>query len=177
MSKWKIDSDHSVAAFSIKHMMVVNIRGQFNSISGMIDFNQEDFGRSSVEVTIDVPGLTTGNKKRDEHLFSQDFFDVSKYPAITFQSSKIEKTGDNRGRVAGNLTIRGIMLPVTLDVDYFGPVKSPSELGGETTMGFRAATVIKQTDFGMKWNMPISGGALLGEDVELNLEIEADLIE
>ena len=178
MSKWKIDPDHSVAAFAIRHMMVVNIRGQFNNISGTIDFDPADISRSSVEVTIDAANLTPGNKKRDEHLSTQDFFEISKYPAIVFKSTNIEKAGNNIGRVTGNLTLHGVTRPVNLDVEYSGPVKSPSAMGGETTMGFRTSVVINRSDYGMEWNVPLEGdGMMLGKDVELTLEIEADLVE
>lgn len=178
MSKWKIDPDHSVAAFAIRHMMVVNIRGQFNSISGTIDFNPADISRSSVEVAIEAASLTTGNRKRDEHLLTQDFFEISKYPLIVFKSTGIEKTGNNIARVTGNLALHGVTRPVNLDVEYSGPVKGPAAMGGETTMGFRTSVVINRTEYGMDWNVPLEdGGLMLGKDVELTLEIEADLME
>jgi len=178
MSKWKIDPDHSVAAFAIRHMMVVNIRGLFNNISGTIDLDPVDISRSSVEVTIEAASLTTGNKKRDEHLLTQDFFEISKYPLIVFKSTGVEKTGNNTGRVTGNLTLHGVTRPVKLDVEYSGPVKGPAAMGGETTMGFRTSVVIDRSDYGMEWNVPLEdGGLMLSKDVELNLEIEADLIE
>jgi polyisoprenoid-binding protein YceI len=159
-------------------MMVANLRGQFGKISGTIDFDPANPARSSVEATIDVTSLTTTNKKRDEHLFgATDLFDISKYPEIVFKSTRVERPGDNRARVTGDLTMHGVTRPVTLDVEYFGPVKGPEDLGGETTIGFAATTSINREDFGITWNVPIENGLLLGKDVQITLDIEADLVE
>ncbi len=178
MAKWNIDADHSVAAFAIRHMMVTNIRGQFNQISGAIQFDPSDPARSSVEATIDISSLTTGNRKRDDHLLSADFFEASKYPEIVFRSSKVEKTGSNRGRITGDLTMRGVTRPVAMDVEYFGPVKSPPDLGGETTIGFTASLTINREDFGILWNMPLGDNDLMvGKEAQIILDIEADLAE
>lgn len=174
MAKWNIDLDHSVTAFSIRHMMIANVRGQFNKISGTIHFDPPDVTKSSVEVTIAVNSIWTGIKKRDEHLQSPDFFDEAQYSVITFKSTKIESLGGNRCRVNGNLTIHGITHPVTLDVEYFGPVKSPFD---GTSIGFTATTRINREDYGITWNVPLEGGGLMvGKDVEITLDVEADLI-
>ncbi|MEW6117085.1 MAG: YceI family protein [Nitrospirota bacterium] len=175
MSKWMIDPDHSVAAFAIRHMMIAFVRGQFNKITGTIQFDPEDITRSSVEMEIDVASLTSGIKKRDEHLLSADFFEVEKYPKITFKSMGIEKTGTNSGKVTGDLTIHGVTRSVTLEVSFFGPVKSPF---GETSMGFSAATSLNREGFGIMWNEPMEkGGLMIGRDVEITVDIEADLAE
>jgi len=178
MAKWNIDPDHSVVAFSIKHMMVANLRGQFGKISGTIDFDPANQVRSSVAATIDVTSLTTTNKKRDEHLFgATDLFDISKYPEIVFKSARIEMTGGNKAKVTGDLTMHGVTRQVILDAEHFGPVKSPEDLGGETTIGFAATTSLNREDFGITWNMPIENGFLLGKEVQITLDIEADLVE
>ncbi len=178
MDKWNIDADHSVAAFAIRHMMVTNIRGQFNQISGAIKFDPSDPASSSVEAAIDVSSLTTGNRKRDDHLLSADFFEVSKYPEIVFRSAKVEKTGSNRGKIIGDLSMHGLTRLVTMDVEYFGPVKSPPDLGGETTLGFTASLTINREDFGILWNMPLGDNNLMvGKEVWITLDIEADLAE
>ncbi len=175
MEKWIIDPDHSVAAFSVKHMMVTNVRGQFNKIAGTIHFDPSDIAHSSVEAEIDVSGIYTGIKKRDEHLSSPDFFDIAKYSKIVCKSTGVEITASNQAIVAGNLTIRDITHPVVLDVEYFGPVKGTE---GETTMGFSAATRINREDFGMTLNYPLEGsGFVIGKEVEITLEVEADLAE
>ncbi len=178
MAKWIIDPDHSVASFSIRHSMVANIRGTVTGISGTVVFDPGDVEKSSVEASIPVSGLTTGIRKRDEHLFSADFFEVEKYPVMTFRSATVEKTGSNRGKVAGDLTIRGITKTVIMDAEYFGPVKGPEELGGETSMGFSASFTINREDFGMMWNVPFgSGNLVVGREVQITLDIEADLSE
>jgi polyisoprenoid-binding protein YceI len=175
MSQWIIDPDHSVVAFAIRHMMIAFVRGQFNKVTGTIRFDPEDITRSSVEMEIEVASLTTGIKKRDEHLLSADFFEAEKYPKINFRSTKIEKTGTNSGKVTGDVTIHGITRPVTLEVNFFGPVKSPF---GETSMGLTAMTVLNREAFGIMWNEPIEkGGLMVGRDVELTIDIEADLAE
>ncbi|MEW6109418.1 MAG: YceI family protein [Nitrospirota bacterium] len=174
MSKWSIDPDHSTAAFAIRHMMIANVRGQFNKITGAIDFAPEDIEKSTVEVAIDVASLVSGVSKRDDHLRSPDFFDASGYPDIKFRSTKIEKTGDSRCRVSGDLTIHGVTHPVSMEVEFTGPVKSPF---GETSMGFSAALTINREDFGITWNQPMeNGGFMVGKEVRISLDIEADLV-
>jgi len=176
MKKWIIDPDHSVAAFTVKHLMVTKVRGLANKISGAIYFEPDKIAASSVKAEIEVSSLTTGVKKRDEHLQSPDFFDVSKYPKITFSSTRVEQTGANSGRITGDLTIHGATRTVTFDAEYFGPVKSP--LGGEITIGFSAKTTINREDFGIIWNVPIEGGGfMVSSDVDITLDIEADLVE
>lgn len=177
MAKWTIDAAHSVAAFSVKHMTVANVRGQFNNITGTIEFDQANPGSSSVTAEIEVAGITTGVRKRDDHLLSADFFDASKYPKITFKSTTVEGTGGNRARISGDLTIRGITRPVTMEAEYFGPVKSPENLGGETTVGFSASLMINRQDFDIRWNVPLDGSLMVGNEVRINLDIEADLVE
>lgn len=178
MAKWNIDPDHSVAGFTVKHMMVANIRGTLTGITGTIFFDPAAIGSSSVEASLPLAGLSTGNKKREEHLMSADFFDAGSYPTITFRSTKVEQTGDNRSRITGDLTMRGIKRPVTMETEFFGPVKSPAELGGETTVGFSAALSINREDFGIMWNLPFDKDKLaVGKEVEISLDIEADLTE
>jgi polyisoprenoid-binding protein YceI len=174
MAKWVIDADHSVAAFSVRHMMVSNVHGQFNKISGTVQFDSSDMARSSVEVEIDAAGLYTGIQKRDEHLRSPDFFDVAKYPLILFKSGRVESLGGNRFSVTGALTIHGITRPVTFDAEYLGPVKGTEE--GETVIGFTASTTINREDFGIMWNVALleKGGVVVGKDVQISLDIEAD---
>jgi polyisoprenoid-binding protein YceI len=175
MAKWIIDPDHSVASFVVRHLMVAKVRGQFNRISGTIHFDPSDMANSSVEVAIDASGIYTGIQKRDDHLRSPDFLDVESYPQITFKSTKIEVTRENRFRVTGDLSIRGVSCPVTLDAEYNGPEKSPY---GETSMGFAATTRINRGDYGMTWNVLLeSGGVMVGKEVLIVLDAEADLTE
>jgi polyisoprenoid-binding protein YceI len=176
MATWKIDPDHSAATFTIKHMMVTNVRGLFSKVTGTIQFEPADPGGCAVEATIDVSSLSTGNRTRDDHLFSADFFELSKYPEIVFKSTKVQKGEGNRIKVTGDLTLHGVTRPVTMDVEYSGPVKSPPDMGGETTIGFAATTVITREDFAIQWNVPIEdGGVVAGHEVRIALDIEADL--
>ncbi len=175
MKKCVIDPDHSVACFAIKHMMIANVRGMFHKVGGMIRYDPENPERSSVEAEIDVASLSTGVKKRDQHLLSDEILDAKKYPRITFKSARIQMDSKNRGKITGDLTIHGVTRPVTLDVEFHGPVKSP--FGGEITLGFIASARIDREDFGVNWGSdPLEGGGLMAsKDVEITLDVEADL--
>jgi polyisoprenoid-binding protein YceI len=156
-------------------MMVANVRGQFNRISGTIYFDPDDMANSSVEVFIDASGIYTGIQKRDDHLRSPDFLDVESYPQITFKSTNVETTRENGFRANGNLSIRGINRTVTLDAEYNGPEKSPY---GETSMGFTATTHVDRGEYNMTWNVLLeSGGVMVGKEVLITLDAEADLTE
>lgn len=178
MAKWNIDPDHSVASFVVRHMMITDIRGTLTGITGTIFFDAAEIERSSVEASLPVAGISTGNKKREEHLMSADFFEAERYPTITFRTTKVEKIGSNRGKISGDLTMRGITRPIVMEAEYFGPVKSPPELGGETTLGFTASLRVNREDFGIMWNVPFDKGNLVvGKEVDITLDIEADLAE
>lgn len=173
MSKWVIDPDHSVAAFVVRHMMVANVHGQFNKIKGVIHFDKADIPNSSVELSIDVSGIYTGIQKRDDHLRSPDFFDVEKYPYMTFKSTKTEITEKNRLKVFGDLTIHGITKQIDIEVAYSGPEHSPY---GETSMGFTARVKINREDYGIMWNVELkNSGFMVGKEIQIVLDIEADL--
>ena len=176
MSIWTIDPDHSVAAFAVKHLKVAYVRGQFNKISGTVTFDPADIAETTVEAMIDAVSLLTGIKKRDDHVMSTDFIGVATYPLITFRSTKVEVAGANRAKLTGDLMIHGITRPVTMDVAFSGPVKSP--FGGEVTMGFRAALTIDRFVFGVSWNEIMEdGGFMIDKDVHITIDIEADLKE
>ena len=174
-SKWKIDPDHSVAAFSIRHMTVAFVHGQMNEVSGSINLDPGNIAGMDIEFEIGVSSIITGIRKRDDHLKSADFFDTENYPQITFKSNKVEKTGENTCIVIGDLTVQGITKTVTLDVEFAGPVKSPF---GETCIGLTGKTVLNREDFEMTWNEALeNGGSMVGKEVEVSVDIEADLTE
>ena len=174
MAKWVIDPDHSMARFSIRHFMIANVEGLFSGMTGLVQFDAPDLGRLSAEVDIDVKSLTTGHLERDEHLLSADYFDAEKYPKILFKSTKVEPAGNNRGKVTGDLTIRGIKRPVTLEFEFFGPVKSP--FSGKSCVGFSAIGKVSREEYGMTWNEVMEGGGVvIGKDVQIQIEMEADL--
>lgn len=177
MAKWIIDPDHSVAAFSVLHLMIARVHGQFNRLAGTLLFDNEKQAGFSLELAVDAAVIYTGITKRDEHLRSPDFFEVAKFPAITFQSTGFEARANHKALIIGSLTIRGVTREVTLDAVFSGPVKTPEDLGGEMTIGLSAMTTINREDFGIVWNVPLPGeGLMIGRDIDISLEIEADLI-
>lgn len=167
---WSIDSSHTRAGFSVRHMMIANVHGQFEKVSGTVDFNEQDPARSSVDVQIDVASLNTRDEKRDAHLRSPDFFDAETYPVMTFKSRRVEKLSNSHGRLIGDLTIRGLTREVALDVEYTGQAKSP---WGTTSAGFTATAKINRKDWGLNWNVALeTGGVLVGDTVTIQIEAE-----
>jgi polyisoprenoid-binding protein YceI len=176
MAKWVIDIDHSVARFSVRHFMIANVVGLFSKMSGVILFDPPDLARLSVEAEVGVQNLTTGHAERDEHLLSPDYFNAAKYPKILFRSTRVESVRKTHFKITGQLTMLGITNPITLEADYFGPVKSP--FSGKTCIGFSATGKINREDYGMKLEVPMEGGGLVvGREVEIALDTEADLVE
>jgi polyisoprenoid-binding protein YceI len=175
MSQWNIDPDHSVGSFTIRHMTVAFVHGQMNKVAGTISFDPDTFTDISVQFDIDVESIITGIGKRDDHLKSADFFDIEKFPQITFKSQSAERTGFSSCNITGDITIHGITKSITLETDILGPVESPF---GETTLGITGTTVINREDFGLKWNEPMgNGGFMVGKDLKISMNIEADLVE
>jgi polyisoprenoid-binding protein YceI len=173
MPTWTIDPDHSVAAFTIRHMMITLVHGMANRVSGTIAFDPADPASVSVEAHIDVASLTTGVPQRDAHLHSPDFFDAERFPAIHFRSTGAELMAERELLVRGELTVRGVTRPVVLDVAFSGPVTSDD---GDTSMGFQATTALNREDFGLAWNVPVGKtGFMVGKHVNLSVDIEADL--
>jgi len=174
VSQWNIDPDHSVGSFSIRHMTVAFVHGQMNTVSGTISFDPDNITALSIRFEVDVSSILTGITKRDDHLKSDDFFDVAKYPKIIFQSTGAERSGFHSSIIRGDLTIHGITKPITLETDILGPVQSPF---GETTLGLTGRMVLNREDFGLTWNEPMgNGGFMVGKEVEVSMNIEADLV-
>jgi polyisoprenoid-binding protein YceI len=174
MAKWIVDPDHSVAAFSILHMMISHVRGQFNNIAGTVNFDPQNIAGSSVELTIETASVVTGIQKRDDHLKSPDFLDAGKYPEISFKSALIGSVEGNHANVIGELTLHGVTRQITVAAEFSGPVKDP--FGDGLSMGFTASTTINREDFGMDWNQPMEdNGIMLSREIRLNIDLEADL--
>ena len=170
-STWNIDPTHSAIHFAVRHMVVSKTRGRFAKWSGKILFDPENPVASSVEVSIDPASIDTADAQRDGHLRSPDFFDVEKFPTASFKSTRIEAAGGDGYRVTGDLTLHGVTRPVVLNATYEGAGKDP--WGGERA-GFSASLTIDRKDFGLEWNKALeTGGLLVGEKVELTLEVEA----
>jgi len=170
MSTWKIDSAHSEINFSVRHMMITNVRGQFDKFSGTVEFDEQNPANSIVDVQIDANSINTREPQRDGHLRSPDFLNTEKYPYLVFKSKRIELVDANRGRITGDLTIRDITREVVLDVEYAGMVKSPF---GHTSAGFTATTKIKRKDWDLNWNVALeTGGVLVGDEIKIDIELE-----
>ena len=168
---WKLDPAHSSAEFKVKHMMISNVKGTFSGLSGTLTENTLDSTLSSVEASVDISTVNTGDAQRDGHLKSADFFDVEKYPTITFKSTNVERKGEDEYRVTGDLTIHGVTKPVTLAVE--GPTAPGKDPWGNTRIGLSATTKINRKDFGLGWNAALeTGGFLVGEDVQITIEAQ-----
>jgi polyisoprenoid-binding protein YceI len=171
VSTWNIDPTHSVAEFKVKHMMISNVKGQFAKVSGVLTLDESDLSNSSVEATIDVSTIETRDAQRDGHLKSADFFDVEKYPAMTFKSTSVKLGKDGEGEVAGDLTIRDVTRKVVFAVE--GPTEPGKDPWGNTRIGVSATTKISRKDFGLIWNAALeTGGVLVGDDVTITLDVQ-----
>jgi polyisoprenoid-binding protein YceI len=167
---YQIDPAHSVAGFTVRHMMVSNVSGAFSKLSGTVDFDSNNPSQSKIDVTIDPASVDTRNSGRDNDLRSANFFDVANYPAITFKSTRVDKAGEGKYRVVGNLTIHGVTKEVVLDVD--GPTPEVQAQGAFRT-GASATTKIDRKDFGIIWNRALdSGGVVVSDEVRINFEVE-----
>ena len=168
---WKIDPTHTLVEFGIRHLMITTVKGRFGGVEGTITGDLDDMTNATVDVKIDAASIDTRNEDRDNHLRSGDFFDVEKYPHITFKSTKVTKTGDDTFNVEGELTIRDVTKPVTLEATLLGTAKDP---WGNEKVGFSAKAKINRTDYGLTWTAPLeAGGFLVGDDVNIELEVQA----
>jgi len=168
---WNIDADHSNVGFSVSHLMVSHVKGNFNKYSGVVDINDKDITKSKADVTIDASSINTNVQKRDEHLKSADFFDVAKYPTLTFVSKKWTKAANGALKISGDLTIHGVTRSVVLNVAPFS--RESKDPWGSTRTGTSASTTINRKDFGLVWNQALeTGGVAVGEEVNISLDIE-----
>ncbi|GCE11297.1 polyisoprenoid-binding protein [Tengunoibacter tsumagoiensis] len=168
---WEIDATHSQVVFAVKHMVVSTAKGSFNVFRGSLNIDTETPSNSWVEAEADVASLDTRDKNRDGHLLSPDFFDVEKYPTITFKSTNVESVGGNDYKVTGDLTIHGVTKSVVFDAEYGGQVKDPY---GLQRAGVNAHTKISRKDFGLTWSATLeTGGLVLADDVKIEIELEA----
>lgn len=168
---WEFDPVHTFVHFKVRHLMVSHVRGTFEKLSGKITYDESDITRSTAEITIDAASINTRDAKRDSDLRNPDFLDVAKYPVITFKSKKVEKSGDGRLNMTGDLTIKGVTKEVVLAVE--GPTKPAKDPYGNQRVGGSATTRINRRDFGLTWNMPLeTGGVLVGDDVDITIDIE-----
>ncbi|RMH55151.1 MAG: YceI family protein [Deinococcus-Thermus bacterium] len=168
--RWNLDSSHTNVAFSVKHMGLFTVRGQFKKAAGLVVTNEKGVPER-VEATIEAASIETGDAQRDAHLRSGDFLDVENYPEIRFVSRKVEALGEGRYRILGDLTIRGTTREVALEAEVSPPVKDP---WGNTRIGASASGTLNRKDFGLTWNQVLEFGALLvGEEVRFTVDVEA----
>jgi polyisoprenoid-binding protein YceI len=168
---WQIDPAHTAAGFAVKHLMISTVRGQFKGVTGTVTWDDQDVGKSSIDVTIDATTVDTSEPMRDKDLKSEKFFDVAKYPTITFKSKKIENVSAGKLKVTGDLTIHGITKEAVLDVE--GPSNAVKDPWGNTRVAASATTKVNRQDYGVKWNANIDGGGVVvGDDVNITIDLE-----
>jgi polyisoprenoid-binding protein YceI len=168
---YAIDPAHSRIGFVARHAMVTKVRGSFNEFEGSGYFDSEDPTKSNLELVIKAASIDTRNADRDGHLRSNDFFAMDEYPEITFKSTSVEQTGDAEYRVTGDLTLKGVTKPVTVDFDYTGAAVDPF---GNQRIGLEGTTTINRKDWGVTWNAPLeTGGVLVSEKVTLEFDVSA----
>ncbi|HET6281716.1 MAG TPA: YceI family protein [Polyangia bacterium] len=168
---YDIDAAHSSAQFAVKHMMVATVKGEFGKVSGTINLDDKDLKASSIEANIDAASINTRNEKRDAHLRSPDFFDVAKFPVITFKSTEVKRAGEGKYRVTGDLNMHGVLRPVILEV--VSPKAEVKDPMGNVKRGATATTTVNRKDFGLNWNKALeAGGMLVGDTVSVTIDLE-----
>ena len=166
---YQIDPKHSAARFKVRHMMIANVGGEFNAVSGTVEFDEAKPDQARIEASIDVNSLHTGDPARDGHIKGGDFFDAAQFPTIKFRSTKVAAAGSGY-KVTGDLTLHGVTKPVTLNVDAVSPEITDPWAGQRR--GLTATANFNRKDFGMGWNVPAGGGVMLSENVEVVLDLE-----
>lgn len=168
---WQIDPKHSSAQFAVTHLMISIVRGEFHQVNGTVVYDDVDISKSSVNVTIDTSTVDTREPDRDKHLMSPDFFDVAKYPTISFKSTRVEPAGPGKFKVTGDLTIRGVTKQAALEVT--APKPATKDPWGLQRTAVSGSTKINRQDFGVAWNKTLdSGGVVVGDDVNITLDVE-----
>ncbi len=169
-NQWVVDASHTNASFSVRHMMITNVRGEFQKLEGTVSWDPATPAATQIEASIDVASINTRDAQRDGHLKSPDFFDVEKFPKLTFKSKSVTTKGKEHLSVTGDLTIHGVTKEVVLDVE--GPSAPSTDPFGNTRVGATATTKIKRDDFGLVWNAALeTGGVLVGHDVSITIDI------
>lgn len=170
-SVWEIDSAHSSAQFSVRHLMIANVKGEFSKVSGRAHLDDQNLQHSAVEAAVDVGTISTREADRDAHLKSPDFFDAAKFPTMQFKSKRVVRSSGESLKLIGDLTIRGVTREVTFEVE--GPTPAVKDPWGKLRRGVSATTKINRKDFGLTWNAALeTGGVLVGDEVGITLDIE-----
>ncbi|MBA4197259.1 MAG: hypothetical protein C0459_06850 [Chitinophaga sp.] len=170
MSTYKIDAAHSEITFKVKHLMITNVTGSFTKFDATIESAKDDFSDAVITFEADTASVTTNNEQRDGHLKGDDFFAAEKFPAIKFTSTEFKKVSGNDYTLTGNLTVKDVTKPITLNVEFLGLATDP---WGQSKAGFEATGKINRSDFGLSWNAALeTGGVLVSEDVKLNFNVQ-----
>lgn len=168
--QFEVDPGHSSVNFQVRHL-VTNVNGLFTDFNGSFTFDEKKPETSKVSFKVKVTSINTNEKKRDDHLRSEEFFDIKKFPEMSFESTKITSSGKNKYKLEGNLTIKGVTKKVIFDTEYTGTGKDP---WGNVKSGFSASSVINRKDFGINWNKTLdNGGYLVGDEVKITVNVEA----
>ena len=168
---WNIDPVHSVAEFKVKHMMISNVKGQFTRVKGVLSLDETDVTNSGVEASIEAASINTRDEQRDAHLKSADFFDVEKFPVLSFKSTRITRVADGELAVAGDLTIHGVTRNVVFNVE--GPTAAAKDPWGNIRRRLSATAKINRKDFGLTWNSALeTGGLLVGDEITITLDLQ-----
>lgn len=171
---WKVDGSHTTVQFKVKHFFT-HVTGQFNDFEGSIAFDDKNPANIKVDATAHAASVFTDNERRDNHLKSGDFFDVEKFPDITFKSTKVAAAGKDKYKITGDFTMRGVTKPVTFDAEFLGSGSIGTAEKPMAKAGFTATAVIQRKDYGMTWNRTLDkGGLMLGDDVTIVINVEAD---
>jgi polyisoprenoid-binding protein YceI len=170
VTTWNLDPNHTHASFTIRHMVITNVRGEFQKTAGTVTLDEKDLTKSSVEATLETASIDTRVEMRDKDLRSPNFFDAAKYPTITFKSTKVEKAGEGKLKVTGDLTMHGVTKPVVLQVE--GPTREIKDPWGNVRRGIAASTTLNRRDFGLTWSKMVEAGPVVGDEVKIEIESE-----
>lgn len=169
-TKWTLDPAHSELTFKVKHLMISNVKGEFKDFDVKMDVMDGDLSKANILVKVDTPSISTNNTGRDNHLKSEDFFDVEKYPELSFETKSARRTGDDEYQLKGLLTIKDVSREVVLDMEFGGYMKDPY---GNEKAGFSVSGKINREDFGLNWNAALeAGGVMVSGEVKLNAEVQ-----
>jgi len=169
-TKWAFDQSHSEIGFSVTHMVIADVDGQFHKYDGTVESNGENWKNTNITFNIDVASIDTDNEDRDKHLRSDDFFNAEKYPQITFVGKSMKKVGENKYKLTGDFTMRDVTKEITLDVENKGTITDP---WGNTRTGFKINGTVNRMDYGVKWSKSLdTGGLVVGNEVEIEISVE-----
>jgi polyisoprenoid-binding protein YceI len=170
MATWKIDPTHSDIEFKVRHLMISNVTGTFNNFDATMESEQEDFSDAKIRFEAQIASISTRNEQRDEHLKSPDFFDAAQFPTLSFESTDVQKKGDDTFLLKGDLSLHGVTKPITFDVSLNGGTVDPY---GQTKTGFELSGKINRKDFGLNWSATTeAGGVVVSDEVRLHADIQ-----